>query len=318
MNIDIFNGDADGICALIQLRLAYPAEAQLVTGVKRDIGLLSRVSVQPGDQLTVLDISLNTNRAALLNLLKSQITIFYADHHFCGDIPLHSCLTTLIDTDASICTSLLINNYVHQRFSAWAVVGAFGDNLVESARTAAKPLCLTNDQLQKLQQLGICINYNAYGSKLDDLHFAPDVLYRILARYPSPLDFIVEQDELYLQLLTAYADDIHYAETLKPEFNSPHAAVFMLPNEKWARRVTGVWANELANRNPDMAHALIMDNQQGGYQVSVRAPLNNKTGADELCGKFSTGGGRKAAAGINHLEKDQLSEFIQAFSLHYH
>lgn len=47
MNIDIFNGDADGICALIQLRLAYPAEAQLVTGVKRDIVLLSRVSVQP-------------------------------------------------------------------------------------------------------------------------------------------------------------------------------------------------------------------------------------------------------------------------------
>ena len=43
MNYDVFNGDADGICALLQLRLAEPREAQLVTGVKRDINLLSRV-----------------------------------------------------------------------------------------------------------------------------------------------------------------------------------------------------------------------------------------------------------------------------------
>ena len=39
--IDVFNGDADGLCALHQLRLAEPlADAQLVTGVKRDIALL--------------------------------------------------------------------------------------------------------------------------------------------------------------------------------------------------------------------------------------------------------------------------------------
>jgi len=35
--IDVFNGDADGICALHQLRLAEPVESTLVTGVKRDI-----------------------------------------------------------------------------------------------------------------------------------------------------------------------------------------------------------------------------------------------------------------------------------------
>ncbi|GHD53921.1 hypothetical protein SAMN05216429_101155 [Marinobacter persicus] len=29
---DVFNGDADGICALIQLRLAEPAETTLITG----------------------------------------------------------------------------------------------------------------------------------------------------------------------------------------------------------------------------------------------------------------------------------------------
>ena len=37
---DVFNGDADGICSLLQLRLAAPCDAVLVTGVKRDIALL--------------------------------------------------------------------------------------------------------------------------------------------------------------------------------------------------------------------------------------------------------------------------------------
>ena len=34
---DVFNGDADGICALQQLRLREPREAELVTGMKRDM-----------------------------------------------------------------------------------------------------------------------------------------------------------------------------------------------------------------------------------------------------------------------------------------
>jgi hypothetical protein len=34
---DVFNGDADGICALIQLLLAEPCDTTLVIGVKLDI-----------------------------------------------------------------------------------------------------------------------------------------------------------------------------------------------------------------------------------------------------------------------------------------
>ena len=48
MNYDVFNGDADGLCALHQLRLANPALAELVTGVKRDIKLLDRVKAGAG------------------------------------------------------------------------------------------------------------------------------------------------------------------------------------------------------------------------------------------------------------------------------
>ena len=58
MHYDVFNGDADGLCALLQLRLAEPIESTLITGVKRDIELLKRVTVHKNDVITVLDISL--------------------------------------------------------------------------------------------------------------------------------------------------------------------------------------------------------------------------------------------------------------------
>ncbi len=48
MNYDVFNGDADGLCALHQLRLAKPAAAELITGVKSDIALLHRVHAGAG------------------------------------------------------------------------------------------------------------------------------------------------------------------------------------------------------------------------------------------------------------------------------
>ena len=48
---DVFNGDADGLCALQQLRLAEPRAAELVTGAKRDIELLARVDAQAGDEV---------------------------------------------------------------------------------------------------------------------------------------------------------------------------------------------------------------------------------------------------------------------------
>ena len=68
--IDVFNGDADGICALHQLRLTTPRpEALLVTGVKRDIGLLSRLQHVQDCDITVLDISLDHNRNSLQELL---------------------------------------------------------------------------------------------------------------------------------------------------------------------------------------------------------------------------------------------------------
>src|SRR6266545_4359511 len=91
-NIDVFNGDADGLCSLRQLRLAEPVESQLVTGPKRDISLLERVDAGAGDSVTVLDVSLERNRAALLRLLERGARVRYFDHHFAGEVPAHAAL----------------------------------------------------------------------------------------------------------------------------------------------------------------------------------------------------------------------------------
>ena len=65
---DIFNGDADGLLALHQLRLHEPRDAERITGVKRDIELVARVEARAGDRVTVLDVSLDKNRDALLRI----------------------------------------------------------------------------------------------------------------------------------------------------------------------------------------------------------------------------------------------------------
>ncbi len=107
------------------------------------------------------------------------------------------------------------------------------------------------------------------------------------------------------------------AKQIAAEYETPKVAVHILPDEIWCRRVSGALSNDLANQYPERSHAVVSVNSQNGYQVSVRAPLNNKTGADELCAQFPSGGGRKAAAGINHLAVEELPAFINAFEAKY-
>ena len=314
---DAFNGDADGICALTQLRNAEPRDSILVTGVKRDINLLSRVNAAVGDSVTALDISLDKNRDGLLKILEVGAEVFYVDHHFAGDIPDDEKLATIINTAADVCTSLLVNNHLQGAFAEWAVVGAFGDNLKISAEILAKPLSLSDDQLSLLENLGIYINYNGYGSNLEDLHFTPENLYRLVSRYASPFQFVEDSRDDFEKLETGYHQDMSAAAALQPERSSDSTAVFMLPDEAWARRVSSVYSNDLANDNPARGHAVLTEKSNGNYLVSVRAPLNNKTGADELVRRFPTGGGRKAAAGINDLPAEQLADFINQFTEFY-
>ena len=314
--IDVFNGDADGLCALHQLRLAEPAESELVTGVKRDIALLERVMAGEGDAVTVLDVSLDKNRDALLRLLEGGATVRYFDHHFPGDIPAHPRLEAVIDTSPEVCTSLLVDRHLGGRFRPWAVAAAFGDNLHASARRAAEPLGLDEERLNTLRELGECLNYNGYGESLDDLHFHPAELYRLVSGHADPFAFVVEE-AAYVRLRDGYREDMARAAALQPEAETAGGAVYLLPDAQWSRRVSGVFANELATAHPRRAHGVLTRRSDGTYTVSVRAPLANPAGADELCRVFPTGGGRKGAAGINRLPADQLDAFFARFHAAY-
>ena len=316
-NYDIFNGDADGICALLQLRLAEPRDAQLVTGVKRDINLLSQVQAEQGDRLTVLDISLDKNRDDLRRVLKAGAEVFYVDHHFAGEVPASASLKSMINEAPDVCTSLLINHYLRGAQVAWGIVGTYGDNLKKSAEGMAKNTDINVQQLQQLENLGIYINYNGYGSDIAELHFHPAELYQLASQYANPLDFIVDGAQHFEQLETGYQQDLSAAQAVEPLIATDAIALFELPDAPWARRVSGVYSNDLANQNPDRGHGVLTAKANGHYLVSVRAPLNNKRGAATLCRQFATGGGREAAAGINDLPADMLASFIDAFKRAY-
>jgi hypothetical protein len=312
MDFDVFNGDADGLCALHQLRLAEPMAAEAVTGVKRDIALLKRIDARAGDRVTALDIAVEKNIAPLAAMLDAGVKVRWFDHHNPGELPAHANFEPHIDTSAEVCTSLLVDAYLNGRHRPWAVAAAFGDNLHGAARKAAEPLGLTESRLGVLRELGECLNYNAYGDSVEDLHFDPAELYRRLHVYADPFAFVAEAPEFRI-LKQGYAADMASAEALQPHDQRASGAIYLLPDAAWARRVSGVYANELATRHPERAHALVTRSPKGHYVVSVRAPLANKTGADTLCLRFETGGGRKAAAGINVLPEGRLDDFARAF-----
>lgn len=309
MNFDVFNGDADGIISLVQLRLSEPREAQLVTGRKRDIKLLSGVKAGNDDQVTVLDISMRSNSDDLQRILNAGADVFYVDHHNAGDMPDAENLTAIIDTSPEICTAMLVDSYVEGAHRAWAITAAFGDNFPKLARRKAKGLDLPLDTLARL---GMLVNYNGYGGSVEDLLYHPADLYRELLPFASPMDFLNENKAVFNALEAGYETDFAKAKQAKVIDKSETSHVITLPDSAGSRRISGVYGNQLAQDNPARAHA-ILTAQEGGYLVSIRAPLNNRTGADTLALQFETGGGRSAAAGINHLPEADLDRFIKAF-----
>lgn len=135
----VFNGDADGLCALQQLRLVDDRDAVLVTGVKRDVALLRHLTANPGDEITVLDISLHESRADLRRLLNAGASVRYFDHHHAGIIPHHPQLETHIREAPHVCTSSLVDEYLGHRYSF--------EDLVIHPTKLAEELLLFNDPI---------------------------------------------------------------------------------------------------------------------------------------------------------------------------
>ena len=313
--IDVFNGDADGICALHQLRLHNPQDSSLITGVKRDTLLLKRIISTWDSTLTILDISSHSNRDSLLQLLKQGNTVHYFDHHFAGEILKFPLYHPHIDTSPDVCTSILVDRFLCGKYRLWAIVASFGDNLNASAYELAKSLKLDPKKTEELRELGELLNYNAYGETIEDLHFSPEVLFKAMQPFSDPFEFFHTAGE-FNRLREGFRNDMRKAESVLPERQNSVGRIFKFQNTAWCRRVSGVFSNHVAREAPDQAHALLLERKDGTFLVSVRAPISKPQGAEKLCIKFS-GGGRAAAAGINDLAPDEVEQFYNAFDLQF-
>ena len=311
-----FNGDADGLCALQQLRLEDSRGATLVTGVKRDTALLRRVSAAAGDEVTVLDISLDQNRDDLARILKAGASVRYFDHHYAGELPRHPGLEPHIEEAADVCTSTLVDRYLAGRHRPWAIVAAFGDNLPELGTALADAAGIPAAEIAILEQLGVSLNYNAYGGSIDDLCFDPADLAQQMLPFADALEF-ARRSPACARLTAHYEGDMQKARGLKPVRQVPGATVVVLPDEAWARRAIGVLANELSRAQPECAIAILAPNAQGGFTASVRVPAGGPVTADEFCRGFATGGGRKLAAGINHVPAGSVDHLAAAFEAQF-
>lgn len=310
-----FNGDADGLCALQQLRLVETQPAALVTGVKRDIKLLRHVQGQADDTVTVLDVSLYQNRENVLRLLKSGMHVRYFDHHHAGELPRHPLFEPYIDESADVCTSILVNRYIGGRHGVWAAVGAFGDNLTAPAQAMALEVGLTATAMATLRKLGTYLNYNAYGESIEDLHFHPAELAGQMMPFCDPENFI-RQTEIYATLHAGYEEDMAKAHRVV-NGREGSTGIIVLPNEPWARRAIGVLTNELVRSRPDAPLAILSPKASGGFTVSVRVPVDSPVSAAEFCGEFDTGGGRRSAGGINYLAEADLDRFAARFEARF-
>ena len=311
-NYDVFNGDTDGIFAWHQLRLAHPRDATLITGVKRDVGLVGRVEAGEGDLVTVLDVSHAKNRKDVQRLLDSGATVEYFDHHDPGKLIEHPNLTYHINTEPNVSTGLIVNSHVSGKNRLWSIATAFGDNHMDLAMNMAKSENLNEEQTTLLKQIGLVVNYNSYGQTADDLFFPPEEIAEATKACGSDIFRFTEQSDIFPTLHENFEKDMSTASCQEPYSISDKAVFYTLPNEGWTHRVMGSFSNHLVSTNKDLACAIAVLNSDGTYRISVRSSINNPYGAGDMCKKFG-GGGREKAGGVNNLEASELDKFKKEF-----
>jgi hypothetical protein len=210
-----------------------------------------------------------------------------------------------------------VDKVLDGQFHLWAITAAYGDNLTKVAAELAEDYGLTEEQRSLLNELGLYLNYNGYGSSPEDLYYHPADLYKECVKYASPFDFIEQNADVFNTLKLGYQQDMEQASNQELFHETDSVAALVFPNESWARRVSGVYSNQLSNDHPERAHLLLTEKPDGDYLVSIRAPQRQLEGADEIACQFKTGGGRKGAAGINALPKAELQTLISLMQQRY-
>lgn len=267
--------------------------------------------------ITVLDVSFDKNVDGVKQVLEVCRNLFYCDHHKADELFEHEKLIANIHTEPTVCTGLLLNAYLKDKYPLWAIAAAYGDGLDHVAARHAKRLQINERQQNQLKKLGVLVNYNGYGSSVEDLHFDPAELFASLANYHTPLDIIQDRESPFLQLEQGYIDDMSKVESSENISANDNLIALLLEDAAWARRISGTYGNQLAAQHPEKPVIIASHNVEGTLTISLRAPKNNPYGASTICSQFATGGGREGAAGINSLPNSEINTFIDAVSKHY-
>jgi hypothetical protein len=312
---DLFNGDADGLCALHQLRLAEPRASFLISGVKRDIALFDRLPYGRPLEVTALDIPWDRNAHGVCRVLNGGGHVTYFDHRSAKSLFRHPQLSAHVDAGPGVCTSILVDRHLDGVFRQWTIVAAYGDNLDAVADRMAREQGCTAAKRGALAQLGYLLNYNAYGESHEDLHFCPVQLYRSMHRFESPFDFMAKAHE-FRCLQEGHASDQQAMQGLAPYTANDRAAVYVLPDLPWARRLCGTLANQLVARNDGRSVAVLTPRSDGDFLVNLRIGSASASRADVFCSRYPAGGGRHGAGGIDRLPDHDMDRFINDFFTH--
>ena len=276
-----YNGDADGICSMVQWGLVHGVDGNRVTGVKRDIELLDRINPSKGDEVIVMDISMARNHSMAQKFAQNGANITWFDHHLAGE-NIES-ISAHIDTSDNVCTARIVEQHLGVE-SNWAQVALHGDGLSK------------HSSIPEYRELGELLNYNGYGADLTDLHFHPDDLMMLCLESKTPEQFMLST--AFVKLKEGFDSDMSNADSIVEK-----DGFFLLPNEAWARRVVGVMAHRI-NEKGTGPHVIAID-KGSTFQVSIRG----KNGIGELCAMFG-GGGRATAGGIDNLPKAEITALM--------
>ena len=84
--------------------------------------------------------------------------------------------------------------------------------------------------------------------------------------------------DAFRKLQDGYREDVAASEALTPVHIQSGFAVYQLPNASWARRVSGVFSNDLVRAYPERAHAVLTERDDDSFLVSER-PSFSRTSA---------------------------------------
>ena len=111
----------------------------------------------------------------------------------------------------------------------------------------------------------------------------------------DPLDF-VRETTVFAALRDGYRDDMARACALAPLREVPGATLVRMPDHPWARRATGMLANERMRNAPHAALAVLSPRADGGSSSACACPMAGRSAPTNSVAAFRPAAGASARA----------------------